>query len=152
MSLMDPLSNRLCEGHEANTALQAAPHPPHPLSLSPPPRRVTTTSKHAPHSLQPTCYYGAAWPPAGNHCDGGERGRERGYGQMVVTKPGPGRHEGDECGWDVVKIIDIPPRAYFMDYSGMAFKGDRVRACLCVTCALCLCTACTLCPCLLPAL
>jgi hypothetical protein len=45
---------------------------------------------------------------------------------MVVAKPGPARHEGEQCGWDVVKIIDIPPRAYFQDYSGASWKGNKV--------------------------
>jgi hypothetical protein len=33
---------------------------------------------------------------------------------------------GDECGWEVVKTVEIPSKAAFQDYSGMAFRGDRV--------------------------
>eukprot|EP00775_Hariotina_reticulata_P002900 gene2900-3188_t len=34
--------------------------------------------------------------------------------------------EGDACAWDVVKVVHIPRTADFTDYSGMAFRGNRV--------------------------
>ncbi len=60
----------------------------------------------------------------GNNCEGGKRGRKPGHGRVVVSKFNG--KSGEECGWDVVKVINIPRTAYFMDYSGMAFRGEKV--------------------------
>ncbi|KAI8468140.1 MAG: hypothetical protein J3K34DRAFT_428254 [Monoraphidium minutum] len=59
----------------------------------------------------------------GNWCEGGRRGREAGNGRVVVAsfwKNDTG------CGWEVVKVVEIPRTAKFIDYSGIAFRGDRV--------------------------
>jgi hypothetical protein len=61
---------------------------------------------------------------AGNYCVGGEQGREPGNGRIVVAEYND--KKGDECGWEVLKTVDIPDAAYFTDYSGMAFRGDKV--------------------------
>ena len=34
---------------------------------------------------------------------------------------------GQDCGWDVIKTVEIPSKANFIDYSGMAFRGNKVR-------------------------
>jgi hypothetical protein len=34
--------------------------------------------------------------------------------------------DGEECGWNVIKEVAIPPTADFIDYSGMAFRGEKV--------------------------
>lgn len=64
---------------------------------------------------------------AGNFCVGGSQGRERGNGRIVVSEFNG--KSGDECGWDVLKTVEIPSKAAFQDYSGMAFRGDRVSVC-----------------------
>lgn len=69
-----------------------------------------------------------AAPMPGNYCVGGEEGRDPGNGRIVVAEYNGG--SGDDCGWDVVKTVEIPSIANFVDYSGMAFRGDKV--CLCV--------------------
>jgi hypothetical protein len=38
---------------------------------------------------------------------------------------------GEDCGWHVVKEISIPPAADFVDYSGMAFRGEKVGTLAC---------------------
>jgi hypothetical protein len=38
-----------------------------------------------------------------------------------------GKSGEGECGWDVIKEVAIPPTADFLDYSGMAFRGSKVR-------------------------
>lgn len=63
-------------------------------------------------------------PFAGNFCVGGSQGRERGNGRIVVSEFND--KSGDECGWEVLKTVEIPSKAAFMDYSGMALRGDRV--------------------------
>lgn len=60
----------------------------------------------------------------GNHCWGGERGKDAGNGRIVVSVSNG--KSGKECGWDVVKTVKIPRTAYFTDYSGMAVRGDRI--------------------------
>jgi hypothetical protein len=35
--------------------------------------------------------------------------------------------QGEECGWEVIKEVAIPRTAKFIDYSGMAFRGSKVR-------------------------
>jgi hypothetical protein len=44
----------------------------------------------------------AAAPCAGNHCWGGERGRDAGHGRIVVSVSNG--KSGADCGWDVVKV------------------------------------------------
>ncbi len=65
---------------------------------------------------------------AGNFCEGGRRGRTPGNGRIVVTQFN--NLKGDDCAWDVVKVLHVPETAYFDDYSGMAFRGNTV--CVCV--------------------
>eukprot|EP00879_Flechtneria_rotunda_P001126 GHRR01001268.1.p1 GENE.GHRR01001268.1~~GHRR01001268.1.p1 ORF type:complete len:366 (+),score=117.53 GHRR01001268.1:185-1282(+) len=60
----------------------------------------------------------------GNYCAGGKEGRIPGHGRVVVSEYNG--KDGDDCGWDVKKVVHIPKTAEFMDYSGMAFKGDKV--------------------------
>ena len=55
---------------------------------------------------------------------GGAQGREPGNGRIVIAEFND--KSGDECGWDVIKTVEIPAKAYFTDYSGMAFRGDKV--------------------------
>jgi hypothetical protein len=45
---------------------------------------------------------------------------------LIVTKFTEGGDHCD-CSWDVVKEVEIPSTAYFRDYSGMDFRGDKVR-------------------------
>jgi len=61
----------------------------------------------------------------GNYCSGGKEGRIPGHGRIIVTKYNEANDEED-CSWEVVKEIHIPKAAYFQDYSGIAFRGDRV--------------------------
>lgn len=61
---------------------------------------------------------------AGNYCVGGSQGRDPGNGRIVVAEFNG--KSGDECGWEVIKTVEIPSTAYFTDYSGMAFRGDKV--------------------------
>lgn len=65
------------------------------------------------------------WLWLGNYCVGGAQGREPGNGRIVVAEYN--RKSGDECGWDVVKTVEIPSTANFIDYSGMAFRGNKVN-------------------------
>jgi hypothetical protein len=66
---------------------------------------------------------------AGNYCVGGSQGREEGNGRVVISRHN-GR-AGAECGYEVLKTINVPPTAAFTDYSGMAFRGNKVRARVC---------------------
>lgn len=59
----------------------------------------------------------------GNWCKGGRRGREVGNGRLVVSSF---YKNSTGCGWDVVKVVNIPPVAAFQDYSGIDFRDDRV--------------------------
>ena len=68
----------------------------------------------------------AALCVSGNYCSGGREGRIPGHGRIVVTKYNDANDEED-CSWELVKEIHIPKAAYFQDYSGIAFRGDRVR-------------------------
>lgn len=54
----------------------------------------------------------------GNHCVGGEKGRERGNGRIVVSRVH--RDDDGSCVWKPSSVIDIPSSADFQDYSGMA--------------------------------
>ena len=54
----------------------------------------------------------------GNHCVGGETGRDRGNGRIIVSDLH--RHEDGSCVWEPSSVIDIPKSADFQDYSGMA--------------------------------
>jgi hypothetical protein len=67
---------------------------------------------------------------AGNYCVGGAEGRQRGNGRIVVSEFNG--KSGEDCGWDVVKTIEIPSKAAFMDYSGMAYRGSKVSGHVCV--------------------
>jgi hypothetical protein len=63
---------------------------------------------------------------SGNFCRGGKKGQRAGNGRLIVTKF---TEDGDHChcSWEVVKEVEIPATAYFRDYSGMSFRGDKVR-------------------------
>jgi len=54
----------------------------------------------------------------GNHCVGGEKGRDRGNGRIVVSNLH--RYKDGSCVWEPSSIINIPSSADFQDYSGMA--------------------------------
>lgn len=54
----------------------------------------------------------------GNYCVGGSKGREKGNGRVVVSKLEWSEDGG--CLWVPVKTINIPPSAFFQDYSAMA--------------------------------
>lgn len=54
----------------------------------------------------------------GNHCVGGERGRDRGNGRIVVSSLH--RYDDGSCAWEPDNVIDIPRAASFLDYAGMA--------------------------------
>lgn len=60
---------------------------------------------------------------------GGSQGREPGNGRIVVAEFNG--KEGEGCGWEVLKTIEIPATAAFTDYSGMAFRGNKVREMRC---------------------
>jgi len=60
----------------------------------------------------------------GNYCLGGKAGRDSGNGRMVVAEFN--NKKGDACGWDVVKVVNIPPTADFTDYSDISFRGNKV--------------------------
>lgn len=53
----------------------------------------------------------------GNYCQGGRRGDEPGNGRVVVAEFNG--KDGDDCAWDVLKVVEVPAAAYFKDYSGM---------------------------------
>lgn len=81
---------------------------------------------------------------SGNHCSGGEKGRDPGNGRLVIAKyyehkrqNGGGdkghtfmrksnRHDKYDCGWEVTKVVHIPSSAYFGDYSDLSFRGNKV--------------------------
>lgn len=61
----------------------------------------------------------------GNHCEGSDgRGKDRGNGQIVVTKlaEGDGLQGNSSCVWKTEKIIKIPKTANFLDYSDLAIQ------------------------------
>ncbi|KAF6264263.1 hypothetical protein COO60DRAFT_171905 [Scenedesmus sp. NREL 46B-D3] len=60
----------------------------------------------------------------GNFCSGGAEGRTTGNGRIIVSQFNGQAGDG-ACGWDVVKEVPIPPAANFVDYSGMAFRGNK---------------------------
>jgi hypothetical protein len=62
----------------------------------------------------------------GNWCEGGRRGRDRGNGKVAVLEFVPGTPE-EPCSWQVVKTLDIPPAAAFLDYSDLAFADPGFR-------------------------
>ncbi|GBF92520.1 hypothetical protein Rsub_04624 [Raphidocelis subcapitata] len=59
----------------------------------------------------------------GNFCKGGRRGRESGNGRLVVSEF---YKNASGCGWDVVKVVDIPRSAFFMDYSGLDVRDSKI--------------------------
>lgn len=75
-------------------------------------------------SVSCTCLIQLCACVAGNYCVGGSEGKERGHGRIVVSEFNG--KSGDDCGWDVLKTVEIPSKAAFMDYSGMAFRGNKV--------------------------
>mmetsp|Transcript_2562 Transcript_2562/g.4346 ORF Transcript_2562/g.4346 Transcript_2562/m.4346 type:complete len:422 (+) Transcript_2562:53-1318(+) len=54
-------------------------------------------------------------------------GLQRGNGRAVLTKHVKGDDE-DSCHWEVVKEMNIPEEAYFLDYAGIAFYGGPTNA------------------------
>jgi hypothetical protein len=62
---------------------------------------------------------------AGNFCSSGKKGRQPGNGRLVVTKFN-GKAADAGCAWEHVKTVNIPPGAYFEDYSDIAFSGNQV--------------------------
>lgn len=58
----------------------------------------------------------------GNHCKGGAEGKDKGNGRIVLAQLGS--TASGECVWETTKIISIPPRADFTDYSAFAFAPD----------------------------
>jgi hypothetical protein len=76
----------------------------------------------------------------GNYCRGGAKGQMRGNGRLVVAEhrdnSGAGKRgsngtrggndDEEVCGWDVVKVVKIPKSADFMDYSGIATRGNKI--------------------------
>lgn len=73
----------------------------------------------------------------GNHCDTGEKGKEHGYGQMVIMEFDAGEgppntfekgylKETSTCSWKTLKVVDVPSIAQFEDYSDVARLGDKI--------------------------
>ncbi|CAG9462489.1 unnamed protein product [Pedinophyceae sp. YPF-701] len=57
----------------------------------------------------------------GNHCEGGEKGMEKGNGKAVLLEFGD---DYETCVMTVVKTVDLPATAFFTDYSAMAIQFD----------------------------
>ena len=55
----------------------------------------------------------------GNHCKGGKEGRDQGNGRIVLAQLG--KTLTGECVWHTQRVLQIPPRADFTDYSAFAF-------------------------------
>ena len=55
----------------------------------------------------------------GNRCRGGDEGRRPGGGRIQVFRPGDGR-------WSHDATIRLPPHLWFIDYSSLALRGDRL--------------------------
>jgi len=68
----------------------------------------------------------------GNFCEGGAKGKESGNGRLVVLRKHPDKITDShgivnvDCAWDVVKVVNIPSQAKFVDYSSIAIFGDSV--------------------------
>lgn len=62
----------------------------------------------------------------GNWCEGGRKGRDRGNGKIAVLEFVPATKQ-EPCSWQVVKTLDIPPAAAFLDYSDLAFADPGFR-------------------------
>ena len=77
----------------------------------------------------------------GNYCKGGRLGRDSGNGRVIVSEFREGDDEGSgyDCHWEVIKEVRIPSAADFIDYSGMAFNGDKVCVVVCVCVCVCVC-------------
>lgn len=94
---------------------------------------ITTVQSASPPCISPLSVFGTLGAIidalAGNFCEGGRRGRTPGNGRIVVTQFN--NLKGDDCAWDVVKVLHVPETAYFDDYSGMAFRGNTVCVCMC---------------------
>ncbi|PSC67394.1 hypothetical protein C2E20_8907 [Micractinium conductrix] len=56
----------------------------------------------------------------GNYCKGGGEGREPGNGRIVVSKLQWDSDGG--CVWEPIKVLNIPPGAFFLDYAAMAYN------------------------------
>lgn len=59
----------------------------------------------------------------GNYCKGGEEGKQRGNGRMVVMKKS---YSSGNCLWVTLKTIKIPPEVTFQDYSAATLYGDAL--------------------------
>ncbi len=59
----------------------------------------------------------------GNHCAGGEYGRERGNGRIVVSRM---KEDGSRCAWMPQKVISIPATAAFSQFSGIAIRRNKM--------------------------
>jgi len=62
----------------------------------------------------------------GNFCEGGKRGRTEGNGRLVLLRRVPsitlhGKTYG--CGWQEVRVINLPESVKFRDYSAITFVG-----------------------------
>ncbi|MEZ6183825.1 MAG: esterase-like activity of phytase family protein [Planctomycetota bacterium] len=55
----------------------------------------------------------------GNHGEGGDRGRERGHGRLLVLG-------ATADGWALERELALPPSAAFEDYAGIDVRGERV--------------------------
>jgi len=58
----------------------------------------------------------------GNHCSEKYK-NDRGNGRLIMMKQSTGDSD-DDCIWETVRTINIPPSANFADYSAMAVKDD----------------------------
>ncbi|BDA43497.1 hypothetical protein COCOBI_04-5090 [Coccomyxa sp. Obi] len=59
----------------------------------------------------------------GNHCSGGEYGRDRGNGRIVVSRM---KEDGSRCAWLPQKVISIPATAAFSQFSGIAIRRNKM--------------------------
>eukprot|EP00919_Chromeraceae_sp_WS-2016_P065957 GHVR01156027.1.p1 GENE.GHVR01156027.1~~GHVR01156027.1.p1 ORF type:complete len:317 (+),score=84.54 GHVR01156027.1:184-1134(+) len=80
----------------------------------------------------------------GNYCEGGNKGRQVGNGRLVLMekkmkkkekkdkkekkekKEKEEEEEEEECVWETLSEIKIPAEANFVDYSGVAVRGDTI--------------------------
>lgn len=61
----------------------------------------------------------------GNHCQGGEEGRDKGNGRIIVSEL-QWQKDG-VCVWEPVKTIHVPASAYFLDYAAMAYNYETEK-------------------------
>ncbi len=59
----------------------------------------------------------------GNHCAGGQHGRDRGNGRIIVSRM---KEDSTRCAWVPEKVISIPATAAFTQYSGIAIRSNRM--------------------------